>query len=285
MKVIENKNYQAERSLYALKDAILNNISFKGEEDGESPLKEASNITINNSYFDLRYPLWHDINLKLFNVEFTKNSRAALWYDQNVLIDHSLLNGIKALREVNDVIITNSEISSDEFGWRSKNIVGENLNIVGEYLFFEAKNLKLKKINYTGHYSFQYNEDLLIEDSILNTKDAFWHAKNVIVKNSIINGEYLAWYSENITFINCKIKGTQPICYANNIRFINCEFIDSDLAFEYSIVYGDIFGEIISIKNPRAGELNIKGSVKELINTADSKYKNELKLIINGKEY
>ena len=47
MKIIANENFAKERALYNLKDTELNNVTFKGVEDGESALKEAKNININ----------------------------------------------------------------------------------------------------------------------------------------------------------------------------------------------------------------------------------------------
>ena len=51
---------------------------------------------------------------------------------------------------------------------------------------------------------------------------------------------------------------------------INCETEGCDLSFEYSDVSGNIIGNIVSIKNPLSGELEV-GSVDEIIKD-DKKY-------------
>ena len=58
MKKVRNKTYDEERSLYGISGALIENCSFKGANDGESPLKESKNIKVNDSYFELRYPFW-----------------------------------------------------------------------------------------------------------------------------------------------------------------------------------------------------------------------------------
>ena len=54
MSIIKNHFFAGERILFGLKDAQLEGITF-GE--GESPLKEASKISIKDSVFKWKYPL------------------------------------------------------------------------------------------------------------------------------------------------------------------------------------------------------------------------------------
>jgi len=278
MKKVVNEKYPLERALYGTKDLIVDHCIFDGKEDGESALKECKNIKVIDSYFNLRYPFWHDDTLVISNTTLTPNSRAALWYSNNIKITNSKLHGIKALRECKDIVIKDSSIDSPEFGWRSKNIELINTNITnGDYLFFEASNLKLKNIDMKGKYSFQYIKNMEINKSIIDTKDAFWHSKNITVKDTILKGQYLGWYSNSLTLINCKIIGTQPLCYCKNLKLINCEMIDADLSFEYSDVEATLKGSIDSIKNPKSGYIKVD-KVKEII-LEDSKYKSKCKII------
>lgn len=255
MKIIENQNFQQERALYALTNAKVNNCRFEGEEDGESPLKETYDIQVNNSFFALRYPFWHNRNTTLNNVKMTELCRAALWYDQDVKINHSVLHGIKALRECQDIVINHSDIISPEFGWFCNDLKINDTSLVGEYPFLHSSNMVLSNFKLQGKYSFQYVKDLIIRDSYLDTKDAFWHSQNVTVYDSVIKGEYLAWYSEGLKLVRCKIIGTQPLCYASNLILEDCEMVDTDLAFEYSEVNATIKGNIDSIKNPKTGKI------------------------------
>lgn len=279
MDIIKNKRFPNERDLYRANNVHLIDCSFDGIKDGESALKEASNIILENCFFNLRYPLWHDKNIETHNIVMTDKCRAALWYSSLIKIEDSSLLGIKALRECHDIKITRTKIVSPEFGWKSHNIYLKDTSIESEYLFLEAKNLEIDNLLFKGKYSFQYVENLEITNSNLDTKDAFWHAKNVVVKDSIVKGEYLGWYSENLTFINCKIIGTQPLCYCKNLKLINCTTEAADFAFEYSEVDADIKGAIVSIKNPYKGKI-VVDEVNEIILTDDSVYKHECSILL-----
>jgi hypothetical protein len=56
---IISQQFDEERALYHLTDAVVEGCRFEGPADGESALKEARNITVKNCQFSLRYPLWH----------------------------------------------------------------------------------------------------------------------------------------------------------------------------------------------------------------------------------
>lgn len=89
MKTIKNKTYDHERSLYALKDAIVDNCKFEGKTDGESPIKESKNVKVSNCLFNLRYPFWHDDGINITSTTLTNLSRTALWYSKNVKINQT----------------------------------------------------------------------------------------------------------------------------------------------------------------------------------------------------
>ena len=264
MNIVENITMDNERALYGSSDITVINCRFEGPADGESALKESSNVTVKNSYFNLRYPFWHVHGLDVDSSEMTDKCRAALWYSDNIKISGTKLHGIKALRECRDIEITGSSIVSPEFGWSVNNLKMSDVTAESEYFLMRSYNISLDNFKLTGKYSFQYDENLTITNSELNTKDAFWHAKNVTVENSFINGEYLGWYSENLTLINCTIKGTQPLCYCKGLKLINCKMIDCDLAFERSEVEASITTPVISIKNPLSGRISVP-AVDEII--------------------
>lgn len=252
-KTIENKNFDQERALYGERNASVSNCTFSGPADGESAFKECGNIAVENCYFNLRYPFWHDHVVSISASEMTENCRAALWYSDHVYINDTKMHGIKALRECKDVSISNCDIISPEFGWSSSSVSIESTKAESEYFLMRASDVRIKNLEFKGKYSFQYIDNMTIEDSYLDTKDAFWHTRNVTVINSTLKGEYLAWYSDGLTLINCKIIGTQPLCYCKNLRLVDCTMVDTDLSFEKSDVDAYIIGDIESVKNPLSG--------------------------------
>ena len=264
MKVMEKQQFDMERALYGERGISVLECSFDGPADGESALKEAADVEVKKCYFNLRYPFWHNHNLKIEDSEMTELCRAALWYSENVEIRNTKLHGIKALRECANVSLKDCDIISPEFGWFVNGISMEGCRAESEYFFMRSSQIKFSHVSMKGKYSFQYIEDARVENCEFDTKDAFWHGKNVVVKDSTIQGEYLGWYADGLTFINCHIIGTQPLCYCKNLKLINCKMTDTDLAFEKSQVEAELTAPVASIKNPAEGTIKVP-AVGEII--------------------
>lgn len=264
MERISNKSFDQERALYGSDGIAIDHCMFDGPADGESALKESKNIEVNSCFFNLRYPFWHDDNLKISGSEMTEKCRAALWYTNHAVITDTKLHGIKAVRECSDIRIEDCDIVSPEFGWSVRDIAMKNTAAQSEYFMLRSERLIFENVKLEGKYSFQYITDSVFDNCNFDTKDAFWHARNVVIRNSVVKGEYLAWYCENVTFENCTIIGTQPLCYCTNLKLINCRMVDADLAFEKSEVEATIDSTMTSIKNPRSGSIYVLG-VGEII--------------------
>ncbi|MCR5042359.1 MAG: DUF3737 family protein [Clostridia bacterium] len=252
---VENRTFDEERALYNLTDALVKDCVFAGPADGESVLKETRDVTVDSCVFSLRYPLWHAKGYELRNSRLDEKTRAPLWYSFNGIIDGTKINGVKALRECGGTVITNCDIESPEFGWKTDRTRLRGGRLASEYAFFDSKNIEIDGLAFFGKYSFQYVENLTISNSVLDTKDAFWHSKNVTVTDCVVKGEYLAWFSEGLTLVRCVISGTQPLCYCKNLKLIDCETSGCDLSFEYSDVEATINGRVESVKNPRSGSI------------------------------
>ena len=263
-KEIIGRQYDEERALYHLTNTDVTDCVFAGPADGESVLKEARDVKVENCSFSLRYPLWHVEKFHLHDCRMDEKTRAAIWYSHNGKITESDLGGIKAVRECSGLTIRDCNIVSQEFGWKCADISIADSKIEAEYLFLDSRNVTLEHVQMKGKYSFQYMENLEIRNCFLNTKDAFWHSKNVTVVDSVVRGEYLGWFSENLTLVNCTIIGTQPLCYCKNLRLQNCTMEGCDLAFEYSDVLANINGHVDSVKNPRSGVI-VADSVGDII--------------------
>ena len=264
MNLVENKTLDMERALYGSDGIVLKHCAFDGPADGESALKESRNMEVENCFFNLRYPFWHDDGLNITGSEMTELCRAALWYSTHVTITDSKLHGITALRECSQVSLRDCDVISAEFGWSVHNMEMMNCTVQSEYFMMRSDHLAFRNVRLKGKYSFQYIHDATFDGCTFDTKDAFWHAKDVVVRNSTVKGEYLAWYCENVTFEHCKIIGTQPLCYCKGLRLVDCEMIDTDLSFEKSQVEATITTPVISIKNPLSGRITVP-AVGELI--------------------
>lgn len=264
METIKNQTFDQERALYGSNGIEVVDCAFDGPADGESAFKEGRDINVENCFFNLRYPFWHDDRLKIKGSKMTELCRAALWYSHDIEITDTKLHGIKALRECSRVKMQGCDVVSPEFGWSVHEIEMKDCSVQGEYFMMRSDRLRFEDVRLQGKYSFQYIEDSVFENCDFDTKDAFWHAKNVTIRNSVVKGEYLAWYCENVTFDHCKIIGTQPLCYCKNLRLIDCEMADTDLSFEKSEVEATITAPILSIKNPLSGRIVVP-AVGEII--------------------
>lgn len=264
METIENKTFDEERALYHLTDAVVKNVNFEGEADGESALKEGRDLSVEGCHFALRYPLWHAMRFTVKNSDLTDTARAGFWYDKHGKLEGCKLLGIKAFRECEDVTLSACEAVSPEFGWRCRGFSLFDCSVQGEYAFFESENVVCENLDFHGKYSFQYVKNLTMKNCKLDTKDAFWHVKDAVISDCEIKGEYLGWYSENLTLIRCHISGTQPLCYCRGLKLIDCVMDGADFSFEYSDVEADIKGGLISVKNPCRGHITAD-SIGEVI--------------------
>lgn len=271
MKTITKETFDMERALYGARGIEVKDCRFDGPADGESAFKEGRDIRVEECFFNLRYPFWHDAGLKIENSEMTEKCRAALWYSDGVEITGTKLHGIKALRECSRVSMRDCDIISPEFGWFTRGLTMEACTARSEYFMMRSDHLNFSNVRFQGKYSFQYIEDSVFENCDFDTKDAFWHAKNVIVRNSTVKGEYLAWYCENVTFENCRIIGTQPLCYCKGLKLKNCEMTDTDLSFEKSEVEAIISTPVISIKNPLSGHIYVPSVGEIIMDDADAR--------------
>ncbi|WP_297290655.1 DUF3737 family protein [uncultured Flavonifractor sp.] len=262
---MEHQTLDQERALYGSHDLLVRNCSFDGPADGESAFKECAGIQVEQSFFNLRYPFWHDHGLAIRDCELTDQCRAALWYSDHITIENTKLHGIKALRECSDTVVRNCDIVSPEFGWNSRRVTMEDCAAQSGYFMMRGLELRFRNVTLQGKYSFQYIENSVFEHCSFDTKDAFWHAKNVVVRDCVVKGEYLAWYCQNVTFDHCTIIGTQPLCYCDGLKLIDCRMVDCDLAFERSKVQATVITPVVSIKNPLVGSRITVPEVRTII--------------------
>ena len=166
----ERLSLDEERALYGITHATVKNCLFDGPADGESALKEASDVTVENCDFRLRYPLWHVHGGRMAGCTLTDTCRAALWYTEDMAIEGSTLGGIKALRECAGVEIRDCSIDSQEFGWKSKNITLTDCDLTAEYVFFDSRDVKLDRVKMKGKY-YKLIQIQTMSDQIRKTKE------------------------------------------------------------------------------------------------------------------
>ncbi|MBO5770333.1 MAG: DUF3737 family protein [Spirochaetales bacterium] len=273
---LSNQRFAGERALFQRKNLFVEYSVF---EDGESPVKECNDITISNSQFKWKYPIWYSDKIELNSCLMDKMCRAAIWYCKDIVIKDTIINAPKTIRRSNNLDFANvSFFEGPETLWFCENVKLKDVFVKGDYFAMNSKNIEVDNLELVGQYSFDGVENVTIRNSCLKTKDAFWNSKNVTVYDSFIGGEYLGWNAENLTLINCRIESLQGLCYVKNLVMKNCKLTNTTLAFEYSELDAEICGRVDSIINPKSGVIKAD-SIGDLIIESDKINPDDTKII------
>ena len=255
MKLIKDQEFGGERPLFESHDLRLEGVTIR---EGESAIKECSNIEAFGCRFEGNYPFWHVHGFSIERCHFDVGGRSALWYSDHLVMKDTTVDAPKMFREMSELDIDHvTRNDAAEVFWRCRGIRVRDLRMHGgTYPFMFSRDIRVDGLESDSKYVFQYVKDAEIHHARITTKDAFWEVENVTVYDSELNGEYLGWHSRNLRLVNCHITGEQPLCYAHDLILENCTFgEDCDRAFEYSTLNADIKGRIANIKNPMSGRI------------------------------
>ena len=76
MKIIKNQSFGGERPLFESHNVRLEQVTIT---EGESGIKECSDIEADHCRFEGKYPLWHVKRSLITNCYFAPGSRSAIW--------------------------------------------------------------------------------------------------------------------------------------------------------------------------------------------------------------
>ena len=255
METIKSKHFEGERPLFESRNLRLEGVTIG---DGESAVKECSNIEAVDCRFWGKYPFWHVHKFTIDHCLFDAGARSALWYSDYLLMRDTRIDAPKMFREMHHVHLEDVVINdADETFWRCKYVEANNLELHGgTYPFMFCDHVRIDGLKSDAMYVFQYCKFVELRNANIVTKDSFWECENVNIYDSVLDGEYLGWHSKNLRLVNCHLVGEQLLCYADNLVLENCTFDKScDRLFEYSTVNAVINGHIKNIKNPRSGHI------------------------------
>ena len=262
MQEIKEQRLTGERALFRSKDLSIEYSIFA---DGESPLKESRDISLKNTSFQWKYPLWYCRNIAVQDCDFAEMARAGIWYTDNITVADTLYEAPKGFRRVKGLTLRNVDLPhAEETLWHCSDVTLENVVAKGDYFAMNCDHMKLDQFRLVGNYCFDGCHDVEVHHAKMLSKDAFWNCENIMVYDSYICGEYLGWNSRNVTFVNCVIESLQGMCYMDNVVMKNCRLLNTTLAFEYSTADVETSGRIDSVKNPSAGVIRA-GEIGELI--------------------
>ena len=266
MKKYEFGYYEGERALYNSHGISLVDATFA---NGESPLKESSDIELVGGIFKWKYPLWYCKGVKAVGTTLLDTARSGIWYTRGIEMTDCFIEAPKTFRRSEGIKLCGCQLpNAQETLWNCKDIDIRDVIAKGDYFAMNSENIRCERFFLDGNYAFDGAKNIEIKNSKLISKDSFWNTENVTVYDSIIIGEYLGWNSKNLTFVNCTIDSNQGMCYMDGVKMVNCKLLNTDLCFELSTVDADISSPIISVKNPISGRIHAK-SIGEIILDAD----------------
>ncbi len=251
MKEINQQYLTGERAMFQARDCHFTYCTFA---EGESPLKESSDLQIDNTLFKWKYPLWYCRNVAIKDSTLFEMARAGIWYTENISVYDTIIEAPKNFRRTKGIRLINVELpNAAETLWNCEDIEMERVSARGDYFAMNSRRIVARDFNLVGNYSFDGCSDIEIHNARMLSRDAFWNAENVTVYDSFISGEYLGWNSRNITLVNCTIESMQGMCYIDNLVMKNCRLINTNLAFEYTQADVEIVGAVDSVFNPKGG--------------------------------
>ena len=253
MQTLSNTTLGGERPLYESHHLALDHVTIT---EGESAIKECSDIHATDCHFIGKYPFWHVHGFTIHHCQFDAGARSALWYSDHLEMTDTVIDAPKMFREMQDLSLTNVKINdADETFWRCDNITLKDVELHdGTYPFMMSNHIRVDGLKSDSKYVFQYVKDAEIHHAHIVTKDAFWETENITIYDSYLEGEYLGWHSKNLRLVRCKLAGEQLLCYADNLILEDCELDPTcDRLFEYSTLQADIKGPVTNIKNPTSG--------------------------------
>jgi len=258
---ISHQYFSGERALFFGHELDIVDAVFA---DGESPLKHASDVSLDRVSFEWKYPLWYSRDITGQRTTLLETARSGIWYADGVDFTDSLIAAPKTFRRSRRIRLTRTDLpTAQETLWDCDDIELTDVTAHGDYFAINSRGITAKQLRLTGNYAFDGASDVVVDDALILSKDAFWNCHNVVVRHSTIIGEYLGWNSTGVTFEDCTIESLQGLCYIDGLTMRACRLLNTTLAFEYSQVDAEIEGAVDSIINPAGGIIRC-GSVGQL---------------------
>ena len=276
-KKLEQVSLSGERAAFGAKNVSFENATF---EDGESPLKHAENIVLDETNFKWKYPLWYSKNVRMKGGTIFEAGRAGIWYTDSISLEDVVVEAPKEFRRCTSISLVNVHFTNaQETLWNCTGVSMKDVYAKGDYFAMGSSDMKIEGLTLVGNYPFDGAKNVEIRNSKLISKDSFWNAENIVIYDSYISGQYFGWNSKNVTLVNCTVESEQGFCYMENLVMKNCTLLNTNLAFEYSTVDVEVTNKIDSVKNPLSGTIRAK-DIGELIFDEDKVESAATKVIV-----
>ena len=179
MEEITRGYFTGERALFHAKDMKISESVFA---DGESPLKESSDIDLVQCLFRWKYPLWYSKNITIKDSTLFDMARAGIWYTDNISLENTIVEAPKNFRRCNGVKLNKVSFPyASETLWNCQNVTMEQVMARGDYFAMNCSDMVICDFELDGNYSFDGVKNVEVHNARMLSKDAFWNSENVTV--------------------------------------------------------------------------------------------------------
>ena len=138
-KLVKQELLTGERALFGSRNLRIVDTIF---DDGESPLKESSDIELEGSMFRWKYPLWYCHNIQARNCTWFDMARAGVWYTKHILVEDAMIEAPKNFRRCRDLTLRRvSFANAAETLWNCEEVTMEHVTAKGDYFAMNCSDM------------------------------------------------------------------------------------------------------------------------------------------------
>ena len=151
-KQIRQTYFEGERPLFGAEHLSIQDTIF-GE--GESPLKESRDISLEGSIFQWKYPLWYSKNIAVKDGTWAEMARAGVRYTDDMTVERALIEAPKNFRRCRRLTLKEVALPNAlETLWHCTDVTLDHVMAKGDYFAMDCENMKIQDFQLAGNYSF-----------------------------------------------------------------------------------------------------------------------------------
>ena len=105
--VLSRRLFTGERALFGSKKLSITDSVF---ENGESPLKESKDISLDTCLFRWKYPLWYCKHIDVKNCTWFDMARAGVWHTDDITVCDSSIEAPKNFRRCDGLTLKKRDL-------------------------------------------------------------------------------------------------------------------------------------------------------------------------------
>ncbi|MBO4534745.1 MAG: DUF3737 family protein, partial [Clostridia bacterium] len=120
MDVIKDRLFEGERAEFWAQGKRYEGCTFR---NGESPLKESRDISLDGCTFGWKYPLWYAHRILVERSTLLETARSGIWYTRDITIRDSLIEAPKTFRRAEGITLERVKMpNAKETLWGCKDV-------------------------------------------------------------------------------------------------------------------------------------------------------------------